>query len=526
MGRYVKTSEKGYNGKKIYSRQVLFTWYFDLMQKKIAFLWVFVIAYTLYFIDLPPWWDGTSTAMTALDTINYNIDLHADFFGKPPFIFVSLGILFKIFGYSPEIIHVFMMVFSLAAIIFTYKAAQILAGKEIACSASFLLAFSPMFTAQSINLNFDLPSMALLMAVYYFFLKKNYVFLAISGTMLVMTKEIGILFMVATLLSTIIINYRGKKKMGKQRVLLAAQIIPIVVFMVWAYGNYTRRGWFLFPRDSPIIKLDPILNENLVMRLEQLFVINYNWILTIVIIVSLLLWAYRRHAKVDPAKIELLLPFILFFIFFFVAVAPIRDFNLPRYIIVLYPAFYLASAWGVSWLSGKNRKGFGIIIGSIVLLFAAQTAYSIYSPDPNVFLDPATQKIYGEKPQLTLGGSEVLEINVKYIDYVKADIELVDFIKTTNQQYPLLLNRFNHYSIFGAANKGIDIGYGQKSHRTYKELGDFYRSPDTISFPAILVIEDFNKFDLEKLYSMYDLTLLEQIRVNGASADVYLIEKE
>jgi 4-amino-4-deoxy-L-arabinose transferase-like glycosyltransferase len=495
------------------------------MQKKIAFLCVFVITYTLYFIDLPPWWDGTSTAMTALDTVNYNINLYADFFGKPPFIFVLLGTLFKIFGYSPAIIHLFMMVFSLTAIIFTYKVAQMLAGREIACSASFLLAFSPMFTAQSINLNFDLPSMALMMAAYYFFLKKNYVFLAISGTMLVMTKEIGILFIVAMLISTIIINYRGKKKIEKERVLLAAQIIPIILFIVWAYGNYTRRGWFLFPRDSPIIKLDSIFNENLIMRLEQLFVINYNWILAIIILGSILLWAYR-HMRVNPVKIEMLLPLILFFIFFFVAVAPIRDFNLPRYVIVLYPAFYLASAWGVSWLSGKNRKGFGIIIVSIVLLFAAQTVYSIYSPDPYVFLDPATQKIYGEKPQLTLGGSEVMEINLKYIDYVKADIELVNFIKTTNPQYPLVLNRFNHYSIFRAANKGTDIGYGQKSSRTYKELGDFYRYPDTISFPAILVIEDFNKFDFEKLYSMYDLTLLEQIRVNGVGADVYQIEKD
>jgi len=74
-------------------------------------------------------------------------------------------------------------------------------------------------------------------------------------------------------------------------------------------------------------------------------------------------------------------------------------------------------------------------------------------------------------------------------DYVKADIALIDFIKTTEPLAPLLLNRFNHYAIFDAANKGIDIGYGQKSKRKYKELGDFYRSPGRISFPAILVMK-------------------------------------
>ncbi|HMB45782.1 MAG TPA: glycosyltransferase family 39 protein [Candidatus Methanoperedens sp.] len=494
------------------------------MQKKIAFLCVFVIAYTIYFIDLPPWWDGITTAMTALDTVKNNIDLYVDFFAKPPFVFLSLGILFKIFGYSPELIHIFMMIFSLGAIIFTYKVGEILAGKEIACSASFLLAFSPMFIAQSVNLNFDLPSMALLMATYYFLLKKNHIIAALSGIMLVMTKEIGILFMAAALLSKILINYIGERKIGKAAI--TARIIPIIVFIIWAYGNYIRRGWFLFPRDSPIIKLDSIFNENLTMRLEQLFVINFNWILTILILCSLILWAYRRHESFDREKMEMLLPLILFSLFFFVVVAPIRDFNLPRYVIVLYPAFYLASAWGVSGLSGKNRKISKMILVSIFLIFAAQTAYSIYSPDPYVFLDPATQEIYGANPDITLDGSGVMEINLKYVDYVKADIALVNYINTTEPFAPLLLNRFNHYGIFDAANKGIDIGYGQKSKRIYKELGEFYRSPGTISFPAILVIEDFNRYDLEKLYTMYDVTLLKHIRVNGLGADVYEINKE
>ena len=207
-------------------------------------------------------------------------------------------------------------------------------------------------------------------------------------------------------------------------------------------------------------------------------------------------------------------------------VAPIRDFNLPRYVIVLYPALYLASAWGIHRLSGKNRKISGMLLVSMMLIFAAQTVYSIYTPDPYVFLDPATQEIYGMDPSITLGGSEVMEINLKYVDYVKADKELVDFINTTEPFSPLLLNRFNHYGIFNAANKGIDIGYGQKSKKIYKELGDFTRSPGTISFPAILIIEDFNRFDLEKIHNMYDVTLLKQIRVNGVGADVYKIDKE
>jgi len=80
---------------------------------------------------------------------------------------------------------------------------ELLSNKEIAIAASFFLAFSPLFIAQSVNLNFDLPAMALVMASYYYLLKKDHLKYAIAGTMLVMTKEVGILFIAAGILSTV-----------------------------------------------------------------------------------------------------------------------------------------------------------------------------------------------------------------------------------------------------------------------------------------------------------------------------------
>jgi len=216
---------------------------------------------------------------------------------------------------------------------------------------------------------------------------------------------------------------------------------------------------------------------------------------------------------------------VFFLVLFYLSVGPIRETNLPRYVLVLYPGFYLLSAWAICSFFERNKKiSTGIII-SILALFIIQTAFSIYNQDPYVFPDPATKKIYDERQNISLGGSELLEINLKYVDYVKADIELIRYLNTTDHSIPLILNRFNHYSIFIAANKGIDIGYGQKYPREYKELVDFYNSPDTISYPAILVIENFNKFDLEKLSHIYYMTILDNIRVNGVGLDVYQIEK-
>ena len=415
------------------------------------------------------------------------------------------------------IIHLYMLVFSLAASYFTYKVGELLSYKEVGIAASFFLVFSPLFIAQSLNLNFDLPATALIMASYYYLLKKDCLRYILASTMLIMTKEVGILFIADAGFSAL---FRKDWKM------ILSQLIPALIFVVWSYGNYTRHGWFLFPRESPFLKLENIWNDNLVMRLTQLFVMNFNWILTFIALLSVITWLCRNHNKIDRRRINQLIPLVLFFFFFFITVGPIRDFNLPRYVLVLYPALYLLSALAICSFFGKNKKISAGIIISILAIFTIQTAFSIYSQDPYVFLDPATTKIYDEKQSITLAGSEVLEINLKYVDYVKADIELVRYLNTSNRSFPLLLNRFNHYSIFMAANKGIDVGYGQKYPRDYKELGDFYNSPDTISYPSILVIEDFNKFDLEKLYIGYDLTFLDKIRVNGVGADIYQIDKD
>ena len=486
------------------------------MKKHLVFLFAFMTAYTFFYANLPPWWDGITTAVTALESVNTKIDLYPDLFGKPPFIFITLGSLFKIFGYSPTIIHLYMLVFSLAAVFFTYKVGEIISNKDIAIAASFFLAFSPLFIAQSLNLNFDLPAMALIMASYYYLLKKDHLKYAVAGTMLVMTKEVGILLIAAGFLSTLF---------HKEWQALFARIVPALIFMIWSYGNYIKRGWLLFPRDSPILKFESVWNDNFFMRVEQLFVMNFNWILTFFVVSSVIFLLFRYHKKTDHATIFKLMPMMLFSILFFIAVAPIRDFDLPRYVLVLYPALYLLSAWAIYYFFGKNKKIFAANILFISALFAIQTAYSLYSQDPYIFLDPATQKMYADEPVITLGGSEVLEINLKYVDYVKADIELVQYLNTTSNTTPLLLNRFNHYSIFTAANKGIDIGYGQKDPREYKELSYLYNSPEEISFHGILVIEDFNKFDIEKLYDMYDVRFLKKIKVKGMGVDVYQVDK-
>lgn len=513
----------------------------------IIFICLFIIAYTIYFLNLLPWWDGTTTVVTSIETIRTE-NLYTDFFGKPPFIFLSLGSLIKIFGYSPALIHIFMLIFSLTAIIYTYRTGKFLFKNEnIALAASGLLAISPLFIAQAINLNFDLPSMALIMTSYYYLLKKNYIIYAIVGSLLVMTKEIGILFGIAVILSTVI-NYIFNKKFNKKfdnkfdnkrykdiRKVFIIQMIPIVLFILWAYGNYINHGWFIFPRDSPILKFESILNDNFYMRIKQLFIINFNWILTIIMAIFGIMQLYKNilsyknrkdndiiYTKLESSPMILeseLLCMILFAILFFLITAPIKDFNLPRYVISLYPQFYLTASWTIFNLIGKNKEILWIVVLAIIVLFVGQTVYN----RPFIFLDPVTQKIYSEKPGTILSGSEIMEINLNYVNYVRADIELARFINGINTSVPAILNRFNHYNMFMASNKEIDLGYDLRS-RPNIDLNSFYKTPDKIKLPAILIVENFNRYDIERLSNMYNVTLMKDISVGRAGVTTYWID--
>lgn len=512
------------------------------MRKYVTFICLFVTIYTVHFLNLPPWWDGTTTVITSIETLKANMDPYVDFFAKPPLIFLSLGSLFKLFGYSPAVIHIFMLLFSLTAIIFTYKICELLSGEEVALAATGLLAFSPLFIAQSVNLNFDLPSMTLIIVSYYYLLKKNHLKYAIVSTLLVMTKEVGILFAVAVLLSTAISFVFERKKADNTgyKKAYAAQIVPISVFILWAYGNFVRYGWFVFPRESPILGFESILNDNFFMRLKQLFIINFNWILMAIITVYVIMWIYKKiheriykqgqyngfdsvhkqHSKQDYTKYESLLPMVLFTFLFLIIAAPIRDFNLPRYVIVLYPQLYFVSSLAIFSMLGKHKRIFWIVILVIIALFTAQTAYSQV---PFVFIDPLTQEVYSGNPGTTLGGSEIAEINLKYVDYVEADVELVRFLDRINSSAPVILNRFNHYNMFMAADKKIDLGYGMKSGRPNIDLNTFYKEPDKIKLPAILILEDFNRYDAQNLSVVYNLQFINNISIRGAGVELYWI---
>ena len=136
--------------------------------------------------------------------------------GHPPFTLVILSIAFIIFGKSIFIAHFIMFLFSFLMLYFTYKLGSYIFNETTGIIASLLLLASPLFIAQSGLANLDIPLGALALITIYSAIKEKKLAYLISGSLLVLSKEPGILTILSVSLYIFLINPNGIQKRGGQ----------------------------------------------------------------------------------------------------------------------------------------------------------------------------------------------------------------------------------------------------------------------------------------------------------------------
>ena len=136
--------------------------------------------------ETPYWWDSAGYVVHAaryyIDTNFSSIFLPSDgshvisAFAHPPFFVFSLALVWKIFGESLIVSHLFYLIFIGLAIVFTYLLGKKIASSEnkltnhlIGFSSALALLFSPLFLAQTGIIYPEIPIAAFsIMAVYFF----------------------------------------------------------------------------------------------------------------------------------------------------------------------------------------------------------------------------------------------------------------------------------------------------------------------------------------------------------------------
>ncbi len=495
------------------------------------FLIIFLIVFLskISIINTPHHWDETSLYLPCIEEIvkkNFN-PFVCGFIGRGPVFSLMLAVLYKIFGQTVWIGHIMNIFFSFLAVYFTYLLGYHLCDEKVGITASLMMFFSPMFFAESGLLILDVPLAAFTVITIYFFLKNRTKLYILSATLMILTKEPGILIIFPIVVYTILTNLKTSKKILLKKIFIS--ILPVITLIIWWLISYKIRGGFVDPGfTSALYKdLNPILsryNE----RIWQIFFKDFKIILTIfstlslVVIITQKQKNYRKFLLFLP--LILLIPLSIFYknvhiiwsllflsytlIFWFLhkkaeylflyliilvyaIFFAIYSWFLPRYVLPVYSLFFVLGAIGLRKLFKNYNYLQFLIVVLIITLFI------------NNWFDSRSESV----------GSN-LEDNLEYLDFIKVRQMACNYIETYYPDATVLTSWFD----LGPSLKKPQYGYVTKPIKV-KYIED-RKVNDTIDFDLIYYAPYMNLDEYKKYYNMI---LLKRFEINNKYVELYRV---
>lgn len=291
-------------------------------------LLLIVVSFTvvkLPHLSHPHFWDEAWSYATAVQLMYEQgptllpgtIDVEATR-GHPLFYYLAASSWMKIFGDSLVSKHLFALFFSLLLLIAAYLACVKLYNVRVATLATVLFAAQILFFVHSSMLLPEVMVALFFFTSIYFFVTEKYMALALSLSLLYLSKESGLVAGIVLGVAFVFMLFQKEYSKRDRMKMFLALLIPgliIVSFYVYQKLHY---GWFFFPEHIGLIdaklndfpaKFQAILfvifiEENrqwlwmMVVALSVFYSImkrNYHWLLFIVIIALIFVFKYATH---------------------------------------------------------------------------------------------------------------------------------------------------------------------------------------------------------------------------------------
>lgn len=343
-----------------------------ISNRKMVFILLFILAISLkipslntpYIRDeLGNYYIPTNMVLTrGFNPFFGNIDL----ISHPPLFFEIFALVFYIFGSKVWIAHLFIAIFSFLAVYFTYLLGKKVYNPIIGLLAALFLFFSPLFFAQSAIMQPENFLAFLSVITVYFYLKNKTWLYIFFGSLLVLSKEPGILIIGSIVLYELVICYK-KRHLTRSSTLL---LIPFFIFILWLILSKWSYGWFFHPTTLYLFSLN-IFKQEFFNRFKQIFLINHKIFLTLAIITFSLPFkkiANKSFLEKWGREIFLFIIIVSVVTLFFSFIA--AGFQ-TRYLIFAYPFFFIMSSRAVYGLV-KKRALLLIVSCIFILLFINQ----------------------------------------------------------------------------------------------------------------------------------------------------------
>ncbi len=362
-----------------------------------------------------------------------------------------------------------------------------------------IFAFNPLFFATSISLNLDFALLVfLVLSVTALFYKRYYLFFIFS-LLLIFSKETGFLIYASILVSTLLFKVEDFKKN------IYVFLAPIAIFIFYLYlGNWNLwnsnatsnqgNGLSISFSNEKIFSLGFNL-ENILLRLFQIFVMNFNWIMSPFVLLGL----FRIRNRNFWYLIFIFVPFLLFNLFY--TVMPFARYTVVS-VFILVSLFYVS----ISTLI-KNKKNINLILIFTLTLMSIQ----VFVP-----LDPSPIILYGKNyignnissPIFGFRDGLVYNSNFYFVDELSRMIN-----RRSNKSDGILLDTGAQY-FFKNIN---DVGTVQEIDKVIMK----YRNLEYVFVPW------FGDIDISasRINKYYNIRFKERIMYNGYFVDLYNLDQ-
>lgn len=388
----------------------MFSIILDLMYRKFSLVLIgILLSYSLLFsqyFDYIPLWDAWSDTATLIEAVSKPFNLfNFEMSGHPSqAYFLLLGTLQYFDLGNPVLIHLIDLLLGLGMICAFYGILRIiLTDKKNLVEvylATLLFSFYPILLANALNVTYDFGVVVFMIGMIYFLLRKNYLLSFLCGIGEVFSKEPGIVIYFATIVLYFLIVVPDKRKIFRladfKKILLMILPLLLIGLYIIAKPIFLGRGAFfqnhfgIFTSSTPYTIMWPTWDNSKIRAAYgvAIFIINFNWILTIIISVSIIRLIHslisKRKLTISGVKInEGIFIFCLFLVVIFI-ISYIKIFMNLRYFLTVYPFLILLSFIFIVQIPNKFIRR--TILAVIFIIFFFSNFYTF---------DPVSKKIYG-----------------------------------------------------------------------------------------------------------------------------------
>lgn len=415
---------------------------------------------TVPFIASVPYLDGNIDFVKSYDFFIGGFDrlLSSWLSIHPPVKEIITFVSFVLGGINPIAYNITGILFGLFGIVIFYKLCKAWTNKVIAGIAVLLFCSSPLFLSTGLFSLTDYLLEIFILASFYFYLKQkfNYYFLFTSLALLI--KETALVFIISVLAieGLSLIKKISDKNKNYKRVIgnilrASSPLIAIIIWFVflklhgegvwsdWNFSETSQRGTaYTILNNLFTLKM---FNKYAAQNWLQLFVLNFNWLLWIIIFLGTatkihgLNNKYLKRFTINFSKNKTLLAALVFCFIYFISVLSFQTYTIPRYALPLEPFFYLTVAFSSYQIYKRSNLSkvliYTFLCGiTFVRLFTSTDPVSTYIWGKSKILN---QNLYALNQVPSLAGFDGITYNLQYNLIVKKRSDLIlGKIKGTN----------------------------------------------------------------------------------------------